>query len=98
MIYPVTPSTPFLLSSASCLLRAHISRAPSLISETLIRSFAHYLYLLAPDGDFPSFGGAGPDPDLIAKQGIEYLKKGFPQMDYIKFCRGELQVQDLDAI
>jgi peptidyl-prolyl cis-trans isomerase A (cyclophilin A) len=35
-------------------------------------------------GDMPSQGGKGPDPTLIATQGIAYLQKNFPRLDYIK--------------
>ena len=35
-------------------------------------------------GDFPSFGGKGPDPTLYQTQGNVYLQKAFPKMDYIK--------------
>jgi peptidyl-prolyl cis-trans isomerase A (cyclophilin A) len=35
-------------------------------------------------GDMPQQGGSGPNPDLIARQGNAYLKKDFPNLDYIK--------------
>jgi peptidyl-prolyl cis-trans isomerase A (cyclophilin A) len=35
-------------------------------------------------GDFPSFGGKGPDSTLYQTQGNAYLRKAFPKMDYIK--------------
>ena len=35
-------------------------------------------------GDMPQQGGTGPNPDLIARQGNAYLKKAFPNLDYIK--------------
>ncbi len=35
-------------------------------------------------GDFPSFGGKGPDSTLYQTQGNAYLQKAFPNMDYIK--------------
>lgn len=34
-------------------------------------------------GDMPSQGGRGPDPSRIAAEGIDYLKKNFPKVDYI---------------
>jgi peptidyl-prolyl cis-trans isomerase A (cyclophilin A) len=35
-------------------------------------------------GDMPQQGGSGPDPDHIGKEGNTYLKKNFPNLDYIK--------------
>lgn len=35
-------------------------------------------------GDFPQFGGHGPDAEHIAMEGNVYLKKNFPNLDYIK--------------
>ena len=35
-------------------------------------------------GDMPQQGGSGPDPGRIAMQGNVYLKKDFPNLDYIK--------------
>ena len=35
-------------------------------------------------GDFPSFGGHGPDGQLIYTQGNAYLEKAFPKLDSIK--------------
>lgn len=35
-------------------------------------------------GDFPSFGGKGPDAQLIYTQGNAYLDKAFPKLDSIK--------------
>lgn len=35
-------------------------------------------------GDFPSFGGNGPDAQLIYTQGNVYLNKSFPKLDFIK--------------
>lgn len=35
-------------------------------------------------GDFPSFGGRGPDAQLIHTQGNAYLDKNFPKLDFIK--------------
>ena len=35
-------------------------------------------------GDFPQFGGHGPDAGRIANEGNAYLKKEFPNLDYIK--------------
>jgi peptidyl-prolyl cis-trans isomerase A (cyclophilin A) len=35
-------------------------------------------------GDMPSQGGSGPDPQGIAMEGNAYLKKNFPNLDYIK--------------
>ena len=35
-------------------------------------------------GDFPSFGGKGPDAQLIYTQGNAYLNKSFPKLDFIK--------------
>jgi len=35
-------------------------------------------------GDFPSFGGHGPDGQLIYTQGNAYLEKSFPKLDFIK--------------
>jgi len=35
-------------------------------------------------GDFPQFGGHGPDAQRIAMEGNAYLKKNFPNLDYIK--------------
>ncbi|HXE43496.1 MAG TPA: peptidylprolyl isomerase [Candidatus Baltobacteraceae bacterium] len=35
-------------------------------------------------GDFPQFGGHGPDAGHIAAEGNAYLKKEFPNLDYIK--------------
>jgi peptidyl-prolyl cis-trans isomerase A (cyclophilin A) len=37
-------------------------------------------------GDMPEQGGRGPDPQFIATQGTDYLKKNFPNLDYIKFA------------
>ncbi|HEY5042760.1 MAG TPA: peptidylprolyl isomerase [Verrucomicrobiae bacterium] len=35
-------------------------------------------------GDMPQQGGRGPNPDLMATEGNAYLKKDFPNLDYIK--------------
>ena len=35
-------------------------------------------------GDMPEMGGHGPDPGRIASDGNAYLKKDFPNLDYIK--------------
>jgi peptidyl-prolyl cis-trans isomerase A (cyclophilin A) len=35
-------------------------------------------------GDMPQQGGRGPNPENIAKDGNDYLKKSFPNLDYIK--------------
>jgi peptidyl-prolyl cis-trans isomerase A (cyclophilin A) len=35
-------------------------------------------------GDMPQQGGRGPNPEFIARQGNAYLKKDFPNLDYIK--------------
>ena len=35
-------------------------------------------------GDMPEQGGSGPDPARIAEDGNAYLKKDFPNLDYIK--------------
>lgn len=35
-------------------------------------------------GDMPQQGGSGPDPGRIAEGGNAYLKKDFPNLDYIK--------------
>ena len=35
-------------------------------------------------GDMPQQGGNGPNPEFIAQQGNVYLKKVFPNLDYIK--------------
>jgi len=35
-------------------------------------------------GDMPEQGGSGPDPSRIAMEGNAYLKKDFPNLDYIK--------------
>jgi peptidyl-prolyl cis-trans isomerase A (cyclophilin A) len=35
-------------------------------------------------GDMPQQGGSGPDPEHIAMEGNTYLKKNFPNLDYIK--------------
>lgn len=35
-------------------------------------------------GDMPQQGGSGPNPEFIAQQGNVYLKKVFPNLDYIK--------------
>jgi peptidyl-prolyl cis-trans isomerase A (cyclophilin A) len=35
-------------------------------------------------GDMPQQGGTGPDPGHIAREGNDYLKKSFPNLDYIK--------------
>jgi peptidyl-prolyl cis-trans isomerase A (cyclophilin A) len=35
-------------------------------------------------GDMPQQGGNGPNPAYIATQGNDYLKKNFPNLDYIK--------------
>ena len=35
-------------------------------------------------GDMPQQGGSGPDPEHIGKEGNAYLKKNFPNLDYIK--------------
>lgn len=35
-------------------------------------------------GDMPQQGGNGPNPEFIAQQGNAYLKKDFPNLDYIK--------------
>lgn len=38
-------------------------------------------------GDMPEMGGSGPDPAGIARQGNAYLKKNFPNLDYIKSAK-----------
>jgi len=35
-------------------------------------------------GDMPQQGGSGPNPERIAMEGNTYLKKEFPNLDYIK--------------
>ena len=35
-------------------------------------------------GDMPQQGGSGPDPGRLAAEGNAYLKKDFPNLDYIK--------------
>jgi len=35
-------------------------------------------------GDMPEQGGTGPDPRYIGRDGNSYLKKNFPNLDYIK--------------
>jgi peptidyl-prolyl cis-trans isomerase A (cyclophilin A) len=35
-------------------------------------------------GDMPEQGGTGPDPRFIGRDGNSYLKKNFPNLDYIK--------------
>jgi len=44
-------------------------------------------------GDFPAFGGNGPDPDLLRGPGAgDYLATHFRDMDFITECRGHLPV------
>ncbi|MBI3548882.1 MAG: peptidylprolyl isomerase [Elusimicrobia bacterium] len=38
-------------------------------------------------GDFPSFGGRGPNPSRIATEGNGFLRSSYPQLDYIKTAR-----------
>jgi peptidyl-prolyl cis-trans isomerase A (cyclophilin A) len=51
------------------------------------------LETIAMYGDFPDFGGSGPDPEELEQPGARnYLKQHFNQMDYILSCHAELPI------